>query len=270
MPCIAVSKKCPAGMNILQKLKAKGFQEAQEKFDGNPVLEKNGIKLVQLNELHIFAENISQFETDAVVFATTHKSEKGEPSLSVHPVGNFGKAELGGKDRTLVLCSAVLNKKLILKLKELAEKEGLGELVTAECSHHGPWNNRPTCFIEIGSSEKQWQDENLGNLVAETLVQALTEPEKKFRIAIGCGGTHYCPEFNKILFRTDIALSHIIPKYALDKVDFDLFKQAVEKTQEKVEFVLLDWKGLNAEQRQKVKGFAAKLGLACHKTKEFL
>ena len=39
----------------------------------------------------------------------------------------------------------------------------------------------------------------------------------------------------------------------LQKLDKEMIKQAIEKTKEKVDFVILDWKGLgNSESRQQV------------------
>ena len=91
---IVVSKQCPAGPHVAEKLKEKGFKESGREFDGNKIFELNEeLELVYVNQLHIFAENIKELETDFVVFATTHKSEKGTPSLTVHSIGNFGKAE---------------------------------------------------------------------------------------------------------------------------------------------------------------------------------
>ena len=75
-------------------------------------------------------------------------------------------------------------------------------------------------------------------------MNALDNQNHDYKTAIGIGGPHYCNNFNKILLRTDTAISHIRPKYLLEKLDEELIKQSVQKTVEKVDFVLLDWKGL--------------------------
>jgi D-aminoacyl-tRNA deacylase len=270
---IIVSKKCPAGMNIAEQLKAKGFKETEREFDGNKVWQLNeSLELVFINELHIYAETIQELKTDSVIFATTHKSEKGTASLTVHPIGNFGKAELGGKDKTLVPCSAVLMKTLLKNLKQEAESAGIEDEweVTREVTHHGPFNDKPTCFIEIGSSEKQWQDERASKVIANTLLKSLPLKEEKWRIAIGAGGGHYCPEFTKTELRTDFALGHVVPKYAMESFDESTFKQMVEKTVEGPAILLLDWKGMTGEQRKKVISFCEASGLEWAKTRAFL
>ena len=71
---------------------------------------------------------------------------------------------------------------------------------------------------------------------------------KNQRIAFCIGGPHYCNNFNKILERTDIATGHICPKHALEYLDESLIRQAIEMTKEKVDLILLDWKGLGKEK----------------------
>lgn len=85
------------------------------------------------------------------------------------------------------------------------------------------------------------------------ILNSLRSQNESCKTAIGIGGPHYCNSFNKILLRTDIAVSHICPKYTLGKLDEDLMRQAIEKTQEKVDFILLDWKGLGAEKQRIIK-----------------
>ena len=86
-----------------------------------------------------------------------------------------------------------------------------------------------------------------------------------YKIAIGFGGTHYCSNFNKIVLKTDIAISHVCPRYHLDKLDRGLIAQAVEKTKEKVDFVLLDWKGLGKE-KQRIAELLRSMGLEAKRT----
>lgn len=270
---IVVSKKCPAGMNIARQLQAKGFKETEREFDGNKIWRwDDRLELVFVDELHIHAENIKSLKTDSVIFATTHKSEKGTPSLTVHSIGNFGKAELGGKDKTLVPCSARLMKTLLKNLQEEAKSARIDDEweITREVTHHGPFNDKPTCFIEIGSGEEQWRDERASKAIANTLLKSLPLKAEKWKIAIGAGGGHYCPEFTKVELRTEIALGHIAPKYAMADLDEKVFKQMVEKTVEGPSLLLIDWKGMTGEQRKKVIGFCEASGLEWAKTRAFL
>ncbi len=79
----------------------------------------------------------------------------------------------------------------------------------------------------------------------------ISDEEEKWRVALGIGGNHYCSSFNKIELEEDFALSHICAKYTLKSLNEEMLKQAIERTEERVEFVLLDWKGLG-EQKERV------------------
>ena len=87
-------------------------------------------------------------------------------------------------------------------------------------------------------------------------------------MAIGIGGPHYCPNFNKIQLNSNLALSHIIPQYILPLTE-EMVKEALDKTQEEVDFAVLDWKGLgNSEMRQQAIEVLDKLYVRYKRTSE--
>ncbi len=69
--------------------------------------------------------------------------------------------------------------------------------------------------------------------------------------------------------RTDIAISHICPKYHLSKLNEELIKQSIQKTVEKVNFIVLDWKGLGAE-KQRIVETLKNLNLEIKRTDQIL
>ena len=153
----------------------------------------------------------------------------------------------------------------------ISEKFNLKEYkLTLECTHHGPLINKPGIFIEIGSTENEWKDRKAGFIIAKTISEIIEEFKHNpyNEIAFGIGGPHYCPNFNKIQLKSNIALSHVIPQYALPLTD-EMIKQAVEKTSEEIDFAVLDWKGLgNAEQRKQVTDILDKFYIPYKKTSE--
>ena len=181
----------------------------------------------------------------------------GEKALTIHAPGNFsfGEPKFGGQSGKVCKASALFQKHLFKKLKENAEKAVLKKYkVTLEATHHGPLINKPCLFIEIGSTEIEWNDKRAGFAVAKTISEAIEEfKENPYNeIAIGLGGGHYCSEFNKLQLNSNVAISHIIPKY-LSPITEEMIKEAWKKTDEEVDFVIVDWKELgNAEERQKV------------------
>jgi D-aminoacyl-tRNA deacylase len=172
--------------------------------------------------------------------------------LTCHAIGNWGKAELGGKDATLVLSSAFLLRNYLLELEKQKLQKNLDFEVTLECTHHGPFLSKPTVFIELGSSEEQWSNAIAAQAVAETIAKATSLDCNSAVIpAIGVGGTHYCSEFSKLVLRKPFAFSHICPEYALQNFNEALLQQAVACSLEKPQLVVIDWKGLG-KQKEKI------------------
>lgn len=252
---IIVSKKDPAGLNIKESL-------------SNYDLSKVNAELFTMEKDSIFCENIDkEVKADLFIFATKHQSEKGISSLSTHVPGNWSKAEFGGKDKTLCVAPASYVKEAFIeinKLNNLKDFEG-----TLEVVHHGPYLNKPCMFIEIGSSLKEWKNKDAANIIAQTIVNILSKKIPKYEIAFAIGGPHYCSSLNKVVLRTNIALGQICPKYQLENLDKEMIKQAIEKTQEKVDFVLLDWKGLGKEKSRIIK-MLNELNLGYKKTNQIL
>jgi len=119
---------------------------------------------------------------------------------------------------------------------------------------HGPLISKPCVFIEIGSTETEWVDRRAGFILAKTIKETIEEfQENKYReIAVGLGGPHYCPGFNKLQLKSNVAFAHIIPEYVMP-ISETFILETIKKTVEPVDFVVLDWKGLGkSEQRQAV------------------
>jgi len=254
---IIASKLDLAGINITTQLsqftsptKISGFLKNTEEFDKFTfyLVDK---EIIYTESLDI--ERINQF--DFVIFASKHKSEKGEKSLTIHAPGNWRIAEFGGENEKISPTSALFQKQLLEKLEDTAKFFHLDDYkVTLECTHHGPLINKPCVFIEIGSSEEEWKDRKAGFVVAKTIFDTINEfKENPYNeVAIGIGGPHYCPNFTKIQLKSNVAISHIIPQYSLP-IKEEMIKEAVAKTKEELDFVLLDWKGItNAEERQRI------------------
>lgn len=252
---IISSSKDPAGINIRKSLtELFDFRKLEEKFDNNDVFEYDKIqnKLIKIyltnNEL-IFSENIDKkIEADILIFASKHRSKENTKSFAVHAIGNWNKAELGGQEGKLCMSSAILLKNLFLELNKNAKDTG--HEITMEATHHGPYAEKPSVFAEIGSTESEWNDRKNGEIIARTIMGAIQSENQNCKIAVGIGGPHYCNNFNKIVLRTDVALSHVCPKHQLQNLDENLIKQSIQKTSEKVDFFLLDWKGLGQEKQR--------------------
>jgi len=266
---VVACKEDKAGINITTHL---------SQYRQNPVLssmkQESGFDFHLIEKEGIYTENldlekIGQY--DFIIFASKHESEKKEKSLSIHPPGNWRDAQLGGEQGKVCPTSALFFKQAFKKLKQNAEEYDLDDYnVTMECTHHGPKINKPCLFFEIGSSIPEWTDRRAGFVVAKTINEIIKEfrPNPYNEIAVGIGGPHYCPVFNKVQLNSNVALSHIIPQYVLPLKD-EMIKQAITKTVEEVDFVLVDWKGVGvSEHRQQLIEVLEKNYIAWKRTSE--
>ena len=267
---IISSSNDPAGVNIRKQLiELFKFEDTNETFDDNPIyqyakIKNNTIKSYLINDDLIYSDNIDKkINADVFIFASKHRSKENTKSFAVHSIGNWDTAELGGKEKTLCISSAVLLKSLFIELNENGRDSGYE--ITLEATHHGPFVEKPAVFIEIGSTLEEWSNKTNGEIIAKTIINSLKNQNHSYKIAVGIGGPHYCSNFNKVMLRTDIALSHICPKYHLQHLDENILNQSIKKTKEKVDFILLDWKGLGTE-KQRVLDMAKNLNLECKRT----
>jgi D-aminoacyl-tRNA deacylase len=254
---IVASTKDTASVNISQKLiSLHGFEKTQQTFQRSPVYSKtlndNEIKLVYLNEETIWAQYITNhFSPELIVFVSRHSGTAGIPTLSVHAPGNMGNAELGGIPKRVSICPASAMKNALLELARIKTQKNLIYQVSYECTHHGPSLDTPTMFVELGSSPEQWKDLEAAEAVAHAAMAAITW-ETKYPVVLGVGGPHYSERFTKIALETDRAFGHIMSKYAVPSVDAEMVKQCVQRTLEKIESAVFDWKSMKAADRQKV------------------
>jgi len=266
---VVASKADLAGVNITTQL---------SQFRGNPVLSsmqsKPSFDFYLVEDEIVYTRNLNLEkirEYDFVIFASRHVSEKGGKSLCLHAPGNFRDSNLGGETGKVCPGSGLWQKQCFERLNKNAGKFHLRDFkVTLECTHHGPLIDKPCVFVEIGSTEAEWKNSKAGFVVAKTIAETIEEFEENpyNEIVVGIGGPHYCPNFNKIQLNSNLAISHVIPQYVFPLTE-EMVREVVEKTEEDVEFVLLDWKGLgSAEHRQQVLEVLDKLYLKYKKTSE--
>lgn len=238
---IVASKQDKAGINITTNLSQ--FGEFNFHLVDGEITHTENLNL----------ERINQF--DFIIFASRHKSDIPMKTLSIHAPGNFKEVWGGGQAGRLSPSSALFNKHLFECIKKYQKEFDLSHYdVTLEVTHHGPLINKPCVFLEIGGGEEEWRDKRAAFCIAKALSEAIeTFKDNPYReIAVGIGGPHYCSGFNKLQLDSNVAFAHIIPKY-VSPITEEMIKEAITKTIEEVDFVVLDWKGLgNSEERQKI------------------
>ncbi|MHA7647810.1 D-aminoacyl-tRNA deacylase [Nitrosopumilus sp. S4] len=194
-----------------------------------------------------------KYDYGGFVFLSKHAAESGVLALTCHSTGNFSEAKFGGNDRQVAIPHPNLQKAYLQELfknqSEFSEFQ-----ITIEATHHGPTGlTKPTIFIEIGTTEKQWNDVHLCNSVASIVHKTMISKIPENPVALCFGGTHYPTKFTNELLEGKYALGTVIPKHALDELDESLFLHILSQNS-MAKFALLDWGGLGPN-KQKVLDF---------------
>ncbi|MEM2139156.1 MAG: D-aminoacyl-tRNA deacylase [Candidatus Woesearchaeota archaeon] len=220
-------------------------------------------------EKNNFESNLN-IKPDYLIFASKHQSKSNEKTLSVHYTGNFSKAEYGGIEGKFSKTDPLLMKIIFNNLNKNSETLKKEFNITLEATHHGPYSEKPLLFIEIGSTKDEWQNQEAGFVISKTIIDSIknfyeikdkkkdniindAKDTKKEKIALCFGGLHYCSNFNKILLNPDLSskilISHICPKYNIKNLNIEKLEN-LKRSADKIDFALLDWKGLSSEDKK--------------------
>jgi D-aminoacyl-tRNA deacylase len=285
---IITSIEDKASMNIRDKFlnsKYYNFGETDYKWHGNPVytLVLNGQDiylgltkkpLIFLNDLKL---EQSKLNPDFLIFASRHTSKTAKPAFLVHTTGNWNEsADFGGEPYELSKTSGLLHKAGLISLIEQEIPPSLTEFsIDIEVTHHGPTIlEKPLIFIELGSSKKEWKIDVAGDLLADSIINAIYKfinfkKENNQIVALGFGGTHYAPNFHRLERFNNIAMSFICPKYYIKDLNETFIRKMIDNTSEKVEYFLIDWKGTNSEDKKHLIPLLENFDIPIKKTKEF-
>ena len=243
MDLLVAFRDDPAGHNMANSL------SANMQSDGD-IFRSSLYDLVEISTPAISADWLEEkFQYDGYVFLSKHAAESGVLALTCHSTGNFGQAKFGGNDRQVAIPYPQIQK---LYLQELHHhKENFeGFQITIEATHHGPTAlSKPSIFIEIGTTEKQWTDKHLCSKVASIVHKTMQQKIPQFPVAVCFGGTHYPHVFTQELLFGDFALGTVIPKHNLGYLDSDLFSHVMQQNS-MAKAALLDWDGLGSHKQK--------------------
>ena len=238
MNLIIASNADSASINLRERLLEMSSWTKCGEYDGNDMWEisenqgdycEKGTRLISINNIHINAERIDEdFERknnvkiSNIIFLSRHKAASKKPSLTVHPIGNWGKAEYGGEEGKITPTSPKIMTGL---LREIKENQLEGFDVCFEATHHGPLLNTPTIFLEIGSTENEWEDKRPAQALIKSLLEVKYVDGKN---VIGVGGGHYTPRFTEAALTHKVNFGHMIANYGIPFVNTKILKNAIE------------------------------------------
>jgi D-aminoacyl-tRNA deacylase len=247
---IVASKLDTAAQNIAKELMRVKHLQAVPGSSGN-MLRQGDVFLSLVDTDGTYTNSFEvNFQVDAVIFASRHRSESGEPTLTVHWPGNAtSKADLGGNPKSLSFTDPPRLRAAFLALDKAREAGKLDYTVSLEATHHGPTELPvPSLFVEIGSTEKEWNDTRGASAVCEAIWKAATEPVPG-KNAIGFGGGHYCNKQSIAIRNDGYAFSHIFSKYFFEEYDEEMVRMAFNRTRGECRIAVIDWKGVRGPDR---------------------
>lgn len=226
---IIATEQDQASRNIGNRIIELGkFEPAEEK--PYKTFKRGDDLLVWHKEKLVLATDLSEhYDPECFVCVYKHQSEKNpKPLLSVHATGNLKQPMREGKPYELGIAHPGY---MLTVLRNLQSHVPQGYQVTYEATHHSPTNlKKPVMFVEIGSTEEQWQDPNAIEAVARSVLGLLEEQVKDYRACVGFGGDHYQGKFTKSSLEGDLAFGHIIPGFKFKELNQDIVRQAIERT----------------------------------------
>jgi len=161
-----------------------------------------------------------------IIFPSRHSAASGNASLTLHPIGTMQVPEnevpeYGGKAAD---CPPP-NPRLAAWWREMnrvaSEMDDFD--LSLETTHHGPWIETPSLFIEIGSTVETWGHEEAAVILAGIIYRGLgldgTDGLGKWdnegRVVVTLGGGHYAPRANMLGLHEGIWIGHMLATYAL-------------------------------------------------------
>jgi len=262
--------------NPLFKLENSSFEGKYDNF-----LNENQIFLGVTPDPLIFLEKLkvggTNLTPDLIIFASRHTSKTARPAFLVHTTGNWSNnADFGGKPQDLSKTSALLHKAGIESLREQIKKFNIPDFsLDMEVTHHGPTTlDIPLIFMELGSSNQEWSIKEAGELVANAIVITVFKylefkEDKTQQVGLGFGGTHYAPNFNRLLTNNKITLSFICPKYYIQDLNENIIRMMINNTLEKIDYFIVDWKGTNSQDKKHLIPLLEKFDIPIRKTRSF-
>ncbi|MGC8562894.1 MAG: D-aminoacyl-tRNA deacylase [Thermoplasmata archaeon] len=193
-------------------------------------LEKNfSVDVVALEDHPVYhnypEKDVNASKGELIIIPSQHKSLKNIRSLTVHAAGNFNTNDLGGEKNKMAPYDAKYARGVLLNINKYAKD--LDFQVTYEATHHGPFSENPLVFVEIGSSDIEYGDKEVGYLIARSIYESFDEDAEVY---CGIGGLHYSSKFTKIALNEGIAVGHIASKYRFAELTPESLMEMYQKT----------------------------------------
>lgn len=177
--------------------------------------------MMTIPDIHIRHEDLDKeaeafgIKVDEVIVMSKHSAKSGRPALTAHPIGNYHENEFGGREGALVRANPAL---MTDALRHIVSTNDMEDTQTCfEVSHHGPWLEKPTFYIEVGSEQTHWENKHAAEILAHVIEDL--DPHPEYPVAVGVGGGHYAPRFTEVALKFKVNFGHMLPNYQMENRD---------------------------------------------------
>lgn len=228
--------------------------------------------LMTIDRMHVHAENVDKkaeefgIHVDDMVVLSRHSSSSGKPTLTVHPIGNYRTNDMGGQPETLVKADPHLMSAALRRIAAVNRDPVYS--VSFEVTHHGPYVDVPTMYIEIGSDESHWGDK----VAAEVLVDSLLSAEEKdYPVVVGVGGGHYAPRFTDLVLSTKVDMGHMVPNYQIGEASDEDVSRMISSAAKATgtDMVYVHRNSMKGAEERRINAIIDSLGLRRVTSKDF-
>ncbi|CAK8561718.1 unnamed protein product [Lathyrus sativus] len=248
-------------------------------------------------------EKVTGEVVDEVIFLSKHTAASNKPALTVHPIGvpHLREGDVppqGGKPGWAALPNPRIGPWIRL-LKNIAQAHNLVPEfeITLEATHHGPLTNKPTMFLEIGSTEDYWKRQDAAQVMAQLVWEGLglgggtdvgnwSRANDKKKVLFGIGGGHYVPRHMDVILKDDVWAGHLLSGYSVPMEDpkgetnveiGGTWKQSIKAAYEATKSAFpggeilahLDQKSFKGWQKNAITGFLAEQNIKIGKPNNF-
>ena len=258
-------EKDPPSANMKEQLLMRREWEDLGTDGENTYLGCGDLCIMTIPEKHLFTDDVDKkakahgIKVDEVVFMSRHSAASGMPTLTVHPIGNYDDAEFGGRERTLVRSAPSLMTDALRRIKALNDTTEYS--VSFEVTHHGPYLESPTMFIEVGSEETHWGDKHAAGIMADVMLSM--DRDDDYPTVIGVGGGHYAPRFTELALTKKVNIGHMVPAYRIVGSTDDRLTEMISNAAHATgtDMVYVHRKSMKAAEERRINSIIETLGL---------
>jgi len=240
---LVCSEKDLPSVNMKESLLSLHGWEDMGDDGANSYLSYGETVMVTIPDMHIYHEDLDKeverfgVKVDEVIVMSKHSAKSGRPALTAHPIGNYHENQFGGKEGALVKAAPALMTDALRRI--VATNDMPDNQTCFEVTHHGPWMEKPTFYIEVGSEQTHWENKHAAEILAHVIEDL--DPHEEYPSAVGMGGGHYAPRFTEVALKFKVNFGHMLPNYQLENRDDEdiarMLKLACEATGTKLVYL---------------------------------